>query len=100
MVNEEISQNSPEEYVRQYSDLRPRFEKFTEKLHKLFLELMEQGKVEFGHIESRTKSIESFSEKIVRPGKSYENPLQEISDLTGIRIILIYSKDIGTVVKI
>jgi len=51
-------------------------------------------------IESRTKSVESFAEKISRPGKSYKNPLKELSDLSGIRIIVYYNDEVEKVAKI
>ncbi|WP_181321729.1 GTP pyrophosphokinase [Trinickia symbiotica] len=53
-------------------------------------------------IEARTKDATSFREKIVRSSKSYTNPLEELTDLTGLRIITYYQDDaalIGELIK-
>lgn len=63
------------------------YEKLTSKLKILFEELLATEKIN-ATIEARTKSIESFNEKVCRPGKAYENPLDEVTDLSGIRLIL------------
>jgi ppGpp synthetase/RelA/SpoT-type nucleotidyltranferase len=48
-------------------------------------------------IEERTKTVESFCEKITRDGKSYTNPLEEMTDLSGCRIITFYNDDLDTI---
>jgi putative GTP pyrophosphokinase len=53
-------------------------------------------------IEYRTKDIAKFIEKIQREGKEYKNPLKEVTDLVGIRIIAYYKEDvdkIGEIIK-
>lgn len=47
--------------------------------------------VEIGHLTSRAKTLASFCEKIER--KSYKNPLAEITDLSGVRIVYLYASD-------
>jgi ppGpp synthetase/RelA/SpoT-type nucleotidyltranferase len=50
--------------------------------------------IEFSSIEKRTKSIESLSGKIERGGKAGKyNSLQEITDLSGIRIVAYLKED-------
>ncbi|MHA1730720.1 MAG: hypothetical protein ACTSU5_02200 [Promethearchaeota archaeon] len=39
-------------------------------------------------IQGRAKGLASFAEKIIRPGKDYRDPINEITDLCGIRVIL------------
>jgi len=61
--------------------------------------LKEEGiKVHF--FESRVKSPESLADKIRRPDKSYESPLEEVTDLIGLRIVLYYQDDIESVSKL
>jgi ppGpp synthetase/RelA/SpoT-type nucleotidyltranferase len=43
-------------------------------------------------LEGRTKEVSSFEGKMNRPGKTYTNPLDDITDLTGVRLVL-YSLD-------
>jgi putative GTP pyrophosphokinase len=45
-------------------------------------------------VEQRAKTVESFSEKLDRPGKSYSDPMKDIPDLCGCRIIVFYIDDI------
>lgn len=46
-------------------------------------------------VEARPKTVESFEAKLDREGKSYRDPLNEITDLAGVRIIVYYAKDIS-----
>src|SRR5258706_15152165 len=76
-----------EHWVAEYRNVRPRYEKLADKVAGLLSELLTQNNIK-AEIEHRTKSVESFSEKIVRPGKAYKNPLEEVTDLAGLRLIL------------
>ena len=44
------------------------------------------------HIESRCKSLDGFREKAFR--KSYGNPMTEMTDIVGLRIILYFNSDV------
>lgn len=84
-----------EEYRRSY----PAYEAFALRLKSLLSDLLEVKGTKIHFIESRAKSIESLSEKISRPGKTYSDPLVEIPDLAGIRIVLYYHDDVPKVGK-
>lgn len=73
--------------TEEYKLLRPKYARLSEKFAALMKELIaaQEIKAEF---EYRAKTVESFAEKIVRPGKNYTNPLLEVSDLAGLRVIL------------
>lgn len=45
----------------------------------------------------RAKTIASFAEKICRPGKRYGDPLREVTDLCGVRVILHTLDDVRAV---
>jgi putative GTP pyrophosphokinase len=79
---------------------RPLYVSYTDRLKELITELLRINDVKIHLIEARTKTVESFSEKIRRPGKSYQNPLDELSDLSGIRVIVYYQDDVENVAKI
>ena len=89
-----------EKYVDEYKNLRPKYESFTKTLEDTIEKLLNIDKISFSHIESRTKTIESFKNKISRDGKNYDNPIKEITDLSGIRIIIFSNNDILPVEKI
>ncbi len=80
-----------------YSKIRPHYEAFTSKLEGLIKDLLNLNSIKFHVIEARTKSVESFSEKIRRHGKDYKNPLKDLPDLCGVRIIVYYQDDVPVV---
>lgn len=85
------------EWVEKYKQIRPTYEQFTEKLNSLLIDLLKHKNVE-SIFEKRTKHIESFIEKIER--KNYTDPLQDMKDFSGIRIIVKTLSDVDTVVEI
>src|SRR5262245_45597998 len=76
--------------AREYETRRPTFELFTRRLQALLETLLADGNIRVHAIESRTKGVVEFREKVGRPGKRYLNPVTEITDLTGLRIITYY----------
>lgn len=62
-----------------------------DNLKKLLLE----KNIEFMEVDYRVKTLESFNEKIKR--KEYKNPLDEIEDICGVRIICYYINDLKKV---
>lgn len=93
----EKSENEMNDWESQYRACQPSYVHFAKKLSGLVAELAEAKGIDVHTIESRAKSVEGFVEKIGRAGKSYENPLEEITDLAGVRVILYYQDDIDTV---
>lgn len=87
-----------EELISLYTDRRYLYEKFTDKLKNLLIELIQNQKVECHVIESRTKEIENFREKIIRKNEKYKQ-LTDITDLSAIRIIVYYPSDISKIVS-
>jgi ppGpp synthetase/RelA/SpoT-type nucleotidyltranferase len=87
------------EAVQAYQEQRPTYERFALKLRRLLEELLED--YAFGEtIEYRTKEVDQFREKITRVGKNYTDPLTEITDLCGLRIILRRRFDVQRVVDL
>jgi len=84
--------NNINDWEKWYKEQVHIYEQFTTKLHVLIEELLADIGIK-GTIESRTKSVNSFLEKINRPNKKYLNP-DEITDLSGIRVILRTKNDV------
>lgn len=78
---------------------RANFERFRRKLKPLIEELTEASGIDVVTIESRTKTDESFREKVTREGKKYDNPLIEVTDIVGVRIICYFNEDIDKLLK-
>jgi ppGpp synthetase/RelA/SpoT-type nucleotidyltranferase len=100
MENNTNRPKSPKEWGNIYQEKLTFYEGFAHKLRELVTELIHKQDIEVAHIEARTKSVESFVEKIGREGKDYSNPLNEITDLVGIRVITYYREDIDKIGKI
>ncbi|WP_066759365.1 GTP pyrophosphokinase [Crocinitomix algicola] len=88
-----------EELFQEYKDKRPFYERFTNKLSELIEELIRANKIDYHLIDSRTKEIKNFQEKIIRKQDKY-NSLEEITDLSGIRVIVYYPDDIDAIIRI
>jgi putative GTP pyrophosphokinase len=75
-----------EKVISEYKQKIPLYEGYMEKLVSLLEDVLTQKDIEH-IIEHRVKKIESFEEKISREDKDYTDPLHEITDICGIRII-------------
>jgi putative GTP pyrophosphokinase len=85
------------DWTEQYRTVLPHYTRLGTKVHSLLDDLLSNSKVTYHAIEQRVKTVESFAEKAIRDGKSYVNPLQEITDFAGLRVILYYIDDIAKV---
>lgn len=83
-----------------YSAQLPLISSFTDRLKELISELLQRNRIKVHLIEARTKSIESFGEKIRRPGKSYRSPIDELPDLSGVRVIVYYQDEVKKVADV
>jgi len=84
------------EIVEEYRKIRPNYEKLTILISKLLESLLKMEEIEYiPPIESRTKTIFSLADKLNR--KKYNDPLKEITDFTGCRILLYYPQEISKV---
>lgn len=85
--------------VKQYIIERPLYESYAAKLQILLVSLLEAHQLKYQIVESRAKDIDSFKEKITRGGKSYKDPMADLPDLCGARIIVYYADDVDKVAK-
>ncbi|WP_176484638.1 GTP pyrophosphokinase [Sphingomonas spermidinifaciens] len=83
--------------MARYAAERPLYESYAAKLQILLTSLLEANEIRYQVVESRAKDLISFRDKINRPGKSYKDPLTELPDLCGARVIVYYSDDVTSV---
>ena len=82
-----------EEIIREiniYKECRKDFVKYAELLKSILIELAQNISPE-SIVQTRAKTVTSYAEKIQRPGKAEqygENPVEDLTDLCGGRIIL------------
>ncbi|WP_186130195.1 GTP pyrophosphokinase [Burkholderia gladioli] len=91
MENKNI--NTVDEWCALYERLRPDYLRFTAKIESLLTDILQAKNIGYHLIEARTKDAASFREKIVRSSRLYKNPVEEFTDLAGVRIITYYQDD-------
>ncbi|GFO66333.1 hypothetical protein GMPD_42520 [Geomonas paludis] len=82
------------DYAEDYRKKRPTYEHYTARLSELIKTLLVGYKIKIHAIESRTKEVESFQQKMLKPEKKYNDPIHQITDLCGIRVIVYYVDDL------
>lgn len=96
-VSASTSENTAEEDFRR---VRPLHEAFTHKLKTLVEDLLRDAGIEYAQIEARTKTVESFVSKIQRKGERYSDPIADVTDLTGLRVIAYYREDVPVICEL
>lgn len=82
----------------EFQNLRPKYENLAKEIHFSILQRLKDKGMEITGITYRSKTIESFLEKIER--KLYNSPLTEVSDLAGVRVVCLYEPDIQQVAQV
>lgn len=75
------------------------YESFSTEIERLLKNILSDCSLQIHAITSRTKDPKSLEKKISKPDKSYSK-LEEITDLSGIRIITYFEKDIEAIKEI
>ena len=83
--------------AKEYEKHRPFYCRFADTLEKLVNDILKDVNFNF-EIKKRTKDIKSFKRKIIR--KNYEKPLEQIHDLTGLRIVVRSLSDVKKISSI
>lgn len=86
------------EAVDWYSQNRKIYKQLSQKVHNIIHELLDINNINIHAIFNRTKDIDSFRDKITDP--KYTNPKEQITDLTGIRIICYVESDLDLICKV
>ena len=79
------------EIIRKYYEMLPIHQRLCDEVKYIVEKKIKTLNVEIGHLTSRAKALSSFCEKIER--KSYSNPFEDITDLSGVRIVYLYISD-------
>jgi putative GTP pyrophosphokinase len=91
--------NDMQAMADRYQSLRPLYESYALKLELLLRDILQACDIKYQIVESRAKDVNSFAEKTFRPGKLYSDPLKDITDLCGCRIIVYYQDDVARVAE-
>lgn len=91
------SQLTPEQWGAAYEAERRNHVAFTTALKALLQQLLNEEEIPYVQIESRTKEVPNFVSKLKRKNEKYRDPLAEVTDLVGLRIVLYYLDDVEKV---
>lgn len=89
--------------IEDYRKVRPLYEEYAAVIRKVLLEVFNSLTIKIHSIEARAKVIDSFGEKAATPSPEdpnkpyYPNPLSNITDLTGIRVIVFFPRTLDVV---
>jgi putative GTP pyrophosphokinase len=86
--------------VQAYAALRPELEVATDRFVDLIRAQLDDAGINYASVTGRTKSLESFAEKAERTAAGqhlYANPLEEITDQIGVRVITYVRDDVRAV---
>ncbi len=81
-----------------YSERRPTYKGLSDLIRSTLDGLLRREEIDFLGVSSRTKSPESFAEKLQRKG--YTDPQKQMTDLSGIRVITFIESDVGRVAEL
>jgi len=75
-----------------YKNNRERYKELANNVENIIKEMLIEKDIYYHSIASRAKQVDSFQRKAKR--EKYTEPLKEITDLAGIRIITLFEKDV------
>ncbi|MDQ1612533.1 MAG: pyrophosphokinae [Pyrinomonadaceae bacterium] len=86
------------EIIRAFIEIRPQYEHLCSEIDYILRKRMNDHNIEFSTITSRAKTLKSFTEKLSR--KQYDEPLKNVTDLAGVRLVYLYKSDRPDIEKI
>ncbi|MED5810815.1 bifunctional ribonuclease/(p)ppGpp synthase [Mycolicibacterium sp. 050232] len=99
-----VSQAAPSSAVAEYAARRPDLVAATEQYLKLVTSLLDEAGINYLSITARTKSVDSFAMKANRRAVDgtpmYTDPLVEITDQVGLRVITYLREDVDAVANL
>ncbi|BCL29154.1 GTP pyrophosphokinase family protein [Streptomyces aurantiacus] len=91
------SSKSQEDWTDSYRRLHHNYTAYCNKIQALIGEIIQSAGVDIVQIDGRAKDVASFSEKLKRKKGKYVDPLAEVTDLVGLRVITYYMEDVDKV---
>ncbi|HEY0083643.1 MAG TPA: hypothetical protein VGB61_12695, partial [Pyrinomonadaceae bacterium] len=84
--------------IRAFIEKHPQYEHLCNEVAYILSKRMKESGVQYSAITSRAKTLKSFAEKLTR--KHYDEPLNDVTDLAGVRLVFLYRSDRPTIEKI
>lgn len=84
--------------IKGFLERQPEYERLCGEVAYILKRELQRAGIEFSTIAKRAKSLDSFLEKVQR--KSYSDPLSQITDFAGVRVVCLYIDDLPKVESI
>jgi putative GTP pyrophosphokinase len=84
--------------IREFLDRRPDYEQLCTEIAYILKKRLAAQDIETSAVLWRSKTLNSFLEKLVR--KSYVDPLADVKDFGGVRVVCLYLSDVSEIEKI
>ena len=89
--------------VEEYRRIRGRYEAFGQAVRGILVQALRAADIRVSSVEARAKDLESFGAKAELPSDNdhrvpkYLRPIEEITDLAGVRIIVFFPRAVATI---
>ncbi len=83
------------ELISDFLSKRPHYEQLAAEAQYILRTRLQQARIEFSAVTARAKTLKSFLEKITR--KSVADPLKDITDLAGVRVVCLYRSELDAI---
>lgn len=87
-------------WIEEFEDNMQEYEIFMFHLQQKVEKILKDDNIFYVKTEARVKSLDSFKRKLEIKRKKYENPLEEMTDILGIRIITYYREDLNSILSL
>ncbi len=87
-------------WIEEFKDNMQEYEIFIFHLNQTIEKILKENNIFYVKTEARVKSLESFKRKLQVKSDKYENPILDMTDILGIRIITYYREDIDVILKL
>ncbi|MCX6343859.1 MAG: hypothetical protein NT018_02145 [Armatimonadetes bacterium] len=89
---------SSPDLIRAFTEMRPRYEKLCSEVQYILEKRIKEAGIQISSVTCRAKTLVSFLGKVDR--KPYVDPLEEITDFAGARVVCLYLDDIPAIEEI
>lgn len=106
MTDEFDFENHKKTAINEYTKKRPLYEKFSGKVKSVLKKCLGEKSIKYQSVEARAKSVKSFGLKASLQSKDnpnkpkYLNPIEDIKDMAGVRIITFFLKTLDEIDKV
>lgn len=85
-------------FLKNYKKTKTFYEKLESNISKFLIQDLEENKISIFEVQSRVKDEKSVENKII--SKGYHDPVNDIEDFCGVRVICYYQEDISQICEI